>query len=304
MPSMNSHSPDLHGVFPMLVTPFDAYGSVLWDDLERLIEWVLASGVHGIAALGLVGESSRLTEEERQRVAQRVLRVVGGRAPVIIGVSAQDTVTACQLANAATRDGARAVMVAPPAVSGITRDQLWAHYREVAVAADEARVMVQDAPTFLGVALDAKFISDLTRACPNVRYVKSEAVPSGEKTAELTRMLGPGIGVFGGMGGLNCLEVLDAGAKGFIPGCELGREWVTLFEAHDSGCQQEAEKIYQRVLPLIAFMYQSLDFGIACGKELAKREGIISSAALRSPYILSRWSSAVLERHAERARIA
>ena len=164
--------------------------------------------------------------------------------------------------------------------------------------------MVQDAPTFLGVALDAAFVYDLTLACPNVRYVKSEAVPSGEKTVELTRVLGPDVGVFGGMGGLNCLEVLDAGAKGFIPGCELGGEWVALFEAHASGCRQKAEEIYRRVLPLIAFMYQSLDFGIACTKELLKGEGIISAAALRAPYVLGNWSTIALNRYAERALMA
>jgi 4-hydroxy-tetrahydrodipicolinate synthase len=288
----------------MLVTPFDEKGRVLWNDLERLTEWLLTNGVHGIAALGLVGESSRLIEDERELVAQCVLRVVRRRAPVIIGVSAQETVTACHLASAAARNGANAVMVAPPTMPDITRDRLWAHYLEVAAAAENCGVMVQDAPTFLGVALDAKFVYDLTLACPNVRYVKSEAVPSGEKTVELTCVLGPGVGVLGGMGGLNCLEVLDAGAKGFIPGCELGREWVTLFEAHASGCRQKAEEIYRRVLPLVAFMYQSLDFGIACTKELLRRKGIISTTALRVPYVLGNWSTTVLKRYAERALIA
>src|SRR5260221_4614274 len=108
-------SPLLSGVFPMLPTPFDATGDIVWGDLDRLFAFEREGGSNGLAALGLGGEAGRLEPAERRAVAERVLATVGGRAPVIIGASAQDTATACRLAAHAAHHGAAAVMVAPPA---------------------------------------------------------------------------------------------------------------------------------------------------------------------------------------------
>jgi dihydrodipicolinate synthase/N-acetylneuraminate lyase len=293
----------LGGVFPMLVTPFDREGNILWEDLDRLIDSQTITGAGGIATLGLLSETASLSEEERNRVAAHVLRRAGARAPVVVGVGAQDTRTACRLARAAAEGGAAALMVAPPAIPGINRERIREYYLDVAAVAGDCPLMIQDAPGFLGVALGAGGIRDLTDACPGIRYVKSEAVPSGETTDALVRALGPAIRVFGGMGGLNCLEVLDAGASGFIPGCELARVWTEVFGAYASGRRDQADAMYARVLPLVAFMYQGLEFGIACSKELLRQAGVLTSSATRSSGSLSAWSMRVLAYHAQRASV-
>lgn len=141
------------GIYPMLVTPFDEDGDIVWADLDRLISYELKHRVHGLAALGLGGEASRLSEQERLAVADRVLGCVGDRIPVIIGASAEDTHVACRLAHHAAAHGAAAVMVASPSVAAIGRDDLVQHYLAVATAAEPASVMIQDAPAYLGVAL-------------------------------------------------------------------------------------------------------------------------------------------------------
>ncbi len=109
------------------------------------------------------------------------------------------------------------------------------------------------------------------------------------------------MGVFGGMSGLNCVEVFDAGAQGLIPSCELTSIWLGVYKAHSSGNRDQALEDYRRVVPLLAFMTQSLDFGIACGKELLRRQGVLSSAAIRGPSPLHAWSLKVLGEHARAA---
>lgn len=290
--------PGLRGVLPMLVTPFGADGVILFDDLDRLVEDQVRIGVHGLAALGLFGEASRLTTKERIELTRRVLTAVADRVPVIIGTSSGTTSEARQLTEAAAAAGAAAVMVAPPVSPGIARDALLEHYTEVARAAAPCWVMVQDAPAFVGVSLDADFIRSLASECVNVRYAKTEAVPVGEKTRELAAA-SPDVGIFAGLAGLNCVEALDAGAQGLIAGCELSETWLSLCEAHGNGDRKRALEIYTAVLPLIAFMMQSLDFGIACSKELLRRKGILSSASLRTSSPLGAWSLSVLQEHAQ-----
>lgn len=36
------------GVWPVMLTPFDAKGEIDWASLERLVDWYIDSGVHGL----------------------------------------------------------------------------------------------------------------------------------------------------------------------------------------------------------------------------------------------------------------
>src|ERR1044071_306514 len=114
----------LSGVVPMLPTPFDDDGRIRWADFAPMISYQLENGAHGIAALGLGGEASRLSTEERLEVADNVLNAVPRGTRVVIGVSAEDTATACTLSRHAAEREAAAVMVAPPKVPTMSKQAL------------------------------------------------------------------------------------------------------------------------------------------------------------------------------------
>ena len=46
---------NFHGVFPYLVSPVDGAGRVLTDVLARLVNDLIAAGVHGLTPLGSTG---------------------------------------------------------------------------------------------------------------------------------------------------------------------------------------------------------------------------------------------------------
>jgi dihydrodipicolinate synthase/N-acetylneuraminate lyase len=285
----------------MLPTPFDEAGRIVWDDFAPMISHQLENGVEALAALGLGGEASRLSVEERLEVTRRLLSVIPHGTPLLIGVSANDTATACKLAAHAAESGATAVMAAPPNVPTITREALWNHYIALCDAAAPIEVMIQDAPAFLDVSLGAVFVAELAAARPNVRYAKSEAFPAAERTAELTGLLGERIRVFGGASGLHYLDVLDAGATGIIPGCEAPAEFVGIFKAHAADRKEEAARRFARLQPLLVFETQTLDIFIASSKAILKARGIIRSDALRAPNPLGPFSRDLLMRHVQRA---
>ncbi len=284
----------------MLPTPFDDSGRIQWDDLAPIIAYQLEHGAHGIAALGLGGESSRLSTEERLQIADTVLRAVPRHTRVLIGVSADDTASACVLARHAAQAGATAVMAAPPRIPTMTRAALRDHYLAVCDVAAPIEVMVQDAPAYIDVSLGAEFVAELAEARTNIRYAKSESFPAAARTAELVNMLGGRLGVFGGTCGLHYLDVLDAGAAGMIPGCEAPAEFVGIYEAYRAGRRDEAAGRFARLQPLLVFEAQSLDIFIASSKAILKSRGIIRSDALRAPNPLDAGSRSLLMRHAER----
>ncbi len=58
----------LAGVFSILATPFDEQGQLDQESLRSLVRFQLDAGVHGFTILGIMGEVSKLSEAERQRV--------------------------------------------------------------------------------------------------------------------------------------------------------------------------------------------------------------------------------------------
>ena len=294
----------LGGVFPMMPTPFDRSGAVALDDVQRLTSHVLESGAAGVAALGLAGESSRLDEGERIAIAERVVRTAAG-SRVIIGASADSTEVACRLARHAADIGAAIVMVAPPRFRGSSHSTLSKHYVQVARAAAPCAVMIQDAPGFLNVELGPAFIRMIADTCPNVRAVKAEGSPVGDRIGDMVDALtGTALPVFGGNGGLHAIDAFDSGAEGMIPGCETLREQVALHTMYASGDRDGAIALYKRLLPLIAFQMQTLDFYIACNKTLLSEAGIIGSAAMRDYPLLSPRSRDAVVRYAHAVRDA
>jgi len=71
------------GVWPVMLTPFQADGAIDWAALDELTEWYLDAGVAGLFSVAQSSEMYNLTEAERLAVATRVVRLTAGRVPVV-----------------------------------------------------------------------------------------------------------------------------------------------------------------------------------------------------------------------------
>src|SRR4051794_3097367 len=279
----------------MTVTPFAADGSVAEAELPRVVAFGLEHGCHGISALGLGGEVDHLRPDERRRIAEVVVTAAAG-APVVIGCSSPETALSVDLALHARECGAAVVMLAPPRRPDWSRAELHEHYAAVAQAVAPLPLMVQDAPAFVGVALDAEFVAALRRDCANVTYAKPESVPAADRTAELVDL--GGIHVFAGHGALHYLDALEAGAHGIIPGCELPAAYVRVFEEHRAGRVADARATFARLLPLVVSQFQTLDLFIAASKTLLVELGVIERPDTRSGATISPLARRLLLEHA------
>ena len=84
------------GVFAISATPFGDDGALDLDSTDRLVDFYLGCGVSGLTILGVMGEAPKLAPDESVTFTKRVLDRVGGRVPVVVGVSspALDPMTA------------------------------------------------------------------------------------------------------------------------------------------------------------------------------------------------------------------
>lgn len=269
---------DLSGVFPMLVTPFRGNGDIAYDDLRRVLDFVIDAAPNGVSVLGLAGEAGVLSPDERMSIATVVLHNAEG-LPVVVGCSAPDTATALRLVRHAADGGAAAVMIAPPSASDWGRNRTADHYLELARASAPVPVMVQDAPAFIGTALDEDLTEHLAALEPGIRYAKPEVLPAAEPVA---RLAAAGLNVFGGHGGLYAIDVLEAGAVGLIPGPELTADLTQVVSAWMDGRAEDARAQHQRLLPLLTFEFQGLAHYVRCSKALLNWFGALDETGSRA----------------------
>ncbi len=104
----------LRGIIPPIPTPLLDRDELDKKGLERLIEHVLAGGVHGVFILGTTGESVSLSHRLRHEFIERTCKQVAGRVPVLVGITDTSFVESLAAAHKAKESGAQAVLLAPP----------------------------------------------------------------------------------------------------------------------------------------------------------------------------------------------
>jgi len=69
------------GVYPILVTPFDEKENVDVESFVRVVRFMADIGVDGVTILGVLGESNRLVDSEREELIKRRWRERAGGFP-------------------------------------------------------------------------------------------------------------------------------------------------------------------------------------------------------------------------------
>jgi 4-hydroxy-tetrahydrodipicolinate synthase len=267
------------GLFPILPTPFRDDASLDVPSLERVIEHCLESGVRGLVEFGFASEFFKLTETERVRLTEVVVRRADGRVPVLIGTGGPSIPIAVERSRKAQDQGADGLMVVLPYVRPTTEAESRAYIEAIAGAVG-IPIMIQDSPGMGVGTISAETLAELGRTVPLVQYVKAEEAPPGAKITRLLELAGGEITVFAGMGDLHMIELLERGASGFMPVCDTIELHVAVYEKFASGDRSGAREAYNRLLPWIAFSEQSY---MRVSKEMLVRRGLIRSARLRAP---------------------
>jgi 4-hydroxy-tetrahydrodipicolinate synthase len=270
----------LRGVWNILPTPFADDGSLDQPSLRSVVDFVIGTGVDGLTVLGVMGEVSRLSDDERTRVLATAIDQAAGRVPVCAGVSHAATDRAVAFAREAEALGAHSLMLAPPALAKPNDEAVRTHYLTVAAAVG-LPIVVQDHPASSAVWLSTGLLASLAAESPSCRVVKLEDEPSPPKIRRLLAEA-PGVTVLGGLGAIMLLEELRAGAQGTMTGFGYPEVLVDIVGRWFAGDRDGARNAFYRAAPLIRFETQPL-LSLAIRKEIYRRRGAMTSARVRAP---------------------
>ena len=127
--------PPFKGSITALITPFKD-GKVDARALQKLVEWQIDQGTHGLVPCGTTGESPTLTHDEHRRVVELCVEAAAGRVPVIAGTGSNATAEAIELTHHAQSAGADGVLVVTPYYNKPTQEGLYLHFKAINDCAD------------------------------------------------------------------------------------------------------------------------------------------------------------------------
>ena len=279
-------SEESKGVFVIMATPFTDDGALDLQSADRLVEFYLEEGVHGLTVLGVMGEAPKLSLEEQVEFTQHVLKRVDGRVPVIVGVSNPGMDNLESLSRTTMGQGAGGVMIA--GIPGLkTDEQVETYFRAVGDRlGEEIPICLQDYPPTTTVFISVGVVNRLIAEIPQLRMFKHEDCPGHRKLTRLrqapetdgTRR----VSILTGNNGLYVPQELARGADGIMTGFAFPGMLVEVYNLFGSGRAEEAEDLFDLYLPVLRHE-QQFGFGLALRKETLRRRGAIASAKARDP---------------------
>ena len=161
------------GIYTPVITPFRDDGTIDHDGWARMIEHLIAAGVHGLVIGGTTGEVYALTREERIAQFETAKALIDGRVPWLAGVNDFRTEDCCAYAAAARGQDADALLVASPPYSQPTEEELVSHCLEIDRAAG-LPIMLYNYPGRTGAHMGEEFLRQATQNA-NIQAIKESS---------------------------------------------------------------------------------------------------------------------------------
>jgi 4-hydroxy-tetrahydrodipicolinate synthase len=237
------------GVYPAATTQFAPDFSLDLPACRRTVTALVDDGVDGLVLLGTVGENNSLRPEEKRTALAAAVEAVGGRVPLVAGVSELSTDRAAEFARDAEKIGVNALMLLPAMVYVPTSEELYAHFAAVA-AATSLPIMLYNNPPAYRVSIELATLGQLAKI-PNIVAVK-ESAPDPRRITDIINAFGDRYTLLAGLDDV-ALEALMLGASGWVSGLTSAfpRESVAMMRAAQRGDWLEARRIYRWFMPLL-----------------------------------------------------
>lgn len=267
----------LKGVIPPLVTPLKGRDQIDLPALERIIEHVLAGGVHGLFLLGTTGEGPSLSPEAQRMVIKEATKIINKRVPVLVGITDSVFSESVKLAHFAAECGADAVVLAPPYYFPMHQSDLRqycaAMAREVPLP-----LFLYNMPSHCKVTFELDTVKQLLQEPNIVGFKDSSAQMLFFNSVVRIAKERPEYAVLMGPEELMGECVLMGGHGGVCGGANLSpRMYVDMYDAAVAGDLRKVNVLQQRMLRLSSLVYS---VGIAPSSYLTGLKAAMSMIGL------------------------
>ena len=196
-------------------TPFDENGVNL-KEFEKLINFQIENGVDAIIVCGTTGESSTMTEEEKNATILSAVKTSNSRVPIIAGTGGNNTLKVIENSKKAENLGVDGLLIVTPYYNKCTQKGLIEHYKMISQNTS-LPIILYNVPSRTGVNILPETCLELSKI-DNIVAIK-EASGNLSQIAEIAHLCGDNLNIYSGnddqilpilsLGGLGVISVLS-----------------------------------------------------------------------------------------------
>lgn len=240
------------GVFPALITPFNADNRIDVTSFRNIVEYVEKGGVAGVVACGTTGESATMSTQEHMDLID--LTVDCSKTTVIAGTGSNNTTEAVELTRHAYDAGANAVLIISPYYNKPNNAGLIAHFSSIARSAD-IPVILYNVPSRTGQDMPLEVITELAKI-ENIVGIKEASGNPVKVSRIIENTVDDDFVVLSGEDGLT-LPLMCMGAVGVISVVAnvVPEKMVDLVNAVTNNDLKTAQALHYELAPLTRALF-------------------------------------------------
>ncbi|RLD44393.1 MAG: 4-hydroxy-tetrahydrodipicolinate synthase, partial [Bacteroidetes bacterium] len=196
-----------------IITPFNKEKQVDYQALEKLLEHIINGGVDFIVSMGTTSEAATLTEEEKEQVLSKVLRVVDNRKPVVLGIGGNNTQKVVETLKNTNFDQISGILSVAPYYNKPNQRGLYEHFSLIAKYSPRP-VILYNVPGRTSSNISAETTLKLAHEFDHIVAVK-EASGNFTQIMEIVKNKPDGFKVLSGDDALT-LPLISIGVEGVI----------------------------------------------------------------------------------------
>lgn len=251
----------LNGIVPPLVTPLLDNDTLDLDGLERLIEHVIAGGVHGIFILGTTGEAQSLSFSLREEMIKQTSKILKGRLPLLVGISDTSLADSIRLSYSAAEYGADAVVSAPPYYFAAAQPELIDFY-EALIPKTALPIFLYNMPTHTKVSFAPSTLYRLSENEKVLGFKDSSANGTYLQSIIYIMREKKDFSIFVGPEEMTAEAVLMGASGGVNGGANMfPKLYVDLYNAAKAEDIQAVKKLQLKVMQISATIYTQGKYG-------------------------------------------
>lgn len=267
------------GVVVAVLTPFTQEGKVDEGALSKHLTYLVKNRVNGLFILGTTGLGPALALDEKKKVVDLAVDVVGGEAPVIVHVTDIVLPNVLELAKYASRKGVSAISITAPYFYNRVDEEALYQFLKAIVEVSAVPVLLYNQPAYTGINIPVEIVRKLRAESEVVAGIKDS---SGNLTQiyNYIKVLKSDFG--------EDFTVLTGGDSLFYPALMLGADgivsalanivpelFIKLYESFRSGDKSEALSIQKRIDELRSILksYSQLSAYYEAGRQLGLSVG-------------------------------
>jgi 4-hydroxy-tetrahydrodipicolinate synthase len=245
---------DFGTVLTAMITPFKTDGSINYDVVAKLADYLVNNGTDTLVVCGTTGESPTLTWDEEYQLFVEVLQTVSGKAKVIAGCGSNDTKEAIAATQKAAKIGVHGSLQVVPYYNKPPQAGLYQHFQAIAQSSPDLPMMLYNIPGRTGQNLLPETVVKLAEI-DNIVAIK-EASGNLDQVSEIRRLTPKEFKIYAGDDSLT-LPMLALGSEGIVSVAShlVGNQIQEMIQAWKTGKTEIATNIHLHLFPLFKALF-------------------------------------------------